>query len=313
MRNLGSTGLQVSELSFGTAPLGGLFGAVDLASAERVVAHAVELGINLIDTSPYYGDAEEKLGRILPKLTGDHLLSTKAGRNGWAEFDFRPASIRASLERSLRRLGVESVDFFQLHDIDFVQLDAVFEDSMAELLDLKAAGKCRWVGMTCYSLPTTFRAIRELPIDVALNYGHGTLLDNSLTTHLAPTARSMGVGLMNAAAVSLGLLTPRVTQMASHNIASEISLAAAKSMEAEARAAGADIAHLANQYALQCVDADTTVIGTVNLNHLDSAVRAAAEPMDQQLLADVIAHRLPVAEQQWAVGLAENEDWSLLS
>lgn len=310
---LGNTGLKVSAVAFGTAPLGGLFGSVSMEDARAALFLARDLGINVVDTSPYYGDAEERLGMLLPELPDDVILATKCGRSGWSEFDFSPSAIRHSLECSLKRMGRGDVDVFQLHDIDFVDLGPLFEDSMAELLRLRDEGKCRFIGMTCYSLPVIRRVLLETDVDVVLNFGHGTLLDNSLTEYLAPLAREQGVGLMNAAAVSLGLLTPRVINVDSHDIASEVSLQAAKDMAREAVARGIDIASLANQYALQCVDADTTVIGTTKLQHLREAVKAIDAPIDQDVLDAVLRFRLPLLEQQWEVGLKEHENWSWLS
>lgn len=309
-RAFGTTGFEVSALSFGTAPLGQLFGPVPFEQAREALFSAVDSGMNLVDTSSYYGDAEERLGRVTGQLPEDVWLATKAGRIGWDNFDFTPTGIRASLERSLRLLNRDQVEVFQLHDIDFVPVGALFEDSVAELMSLRAEGKCRFVGVTCYSLPTIRRAMLETSVDIVLNYAHGTLLDNSLTDDLAPIARERGTALMNAAAVSLGLLVPSVVQKSEHNIASNASLAAAQKMARVAASRGADIAFLANQYALQRVACDTTVVGTTSARHVQEAVKALRAPIDEELLAEVLELRLPLMEQQWDVGLAENEDWN---
>ena len=311
-RPLGKTGLDVSAVSFGTAPLGGLFGDVSFDQARDALFAAVDLGVNLIDTSSYYGDAEERLGRMIGDLPDDVAIATKGGRLGWDEFDFTPAGIRRSLERSLQLLGRDSVDIFQLHDIDFRPLDPIFTEAFEALQELKREGKCRFVGMTCYSLPTTRRAMLETDVDVVLNYAHGTLLDNSLSDELAPVAEERGTGIMNAAAVSLGILVPGVVDKTEHNIASQASLRAARQMARTASEHGVDIAFLANQYALQRAAAATTVVGTTSIPHLESAVAALTTPIDEDVLEAVLAHRLPLAEQQWAVGLPENEDWGWL-
>ncbi|MBO1901534.1 aldo/keto reductase [Leucobacter weissii] len=311
-RVFGDTGFEVSAVSFGTAPLGQLFGPVPFEQAREALFRAIDLGMNLVDTSSYYGDAEERLGRLTGDLPEDVWLATKAGRVGWSEFDFSPAGVRRSLERSLKLLKRDRVELFQLHDIDFVELGPVFEDSVAELIALRDEGKCRFIGMTCYSLPTSRRVLLETPVDVALNYGHGTLLDDSLTAELAPVAAERGVGLMNAAAVSLGMLVPSVVEKAEHNIASDVSLAAAQRMARAAEARGVDIAFVANQYALQRVECATTVVGSTSVTHIEEAVQALGAPIDEEILAELLSHRLPLAEQQWTVGLPENEDWNWL-
>lgn len=308
-RPLGTTGVEVSALSFGTAPLGQLFGPVPFEQARAAAFAAVDLGMNLIDTSSYYGDAEDRLGRIIGDLPDDVLIATKGGRLGWEEFDFSPDGIRASLEASLARLGRDHVDLFQLHDIDFVPLGPVLEDAYAELVRLRDEGKCRFIGMTGYALPTTRRVLLETDVDVVLNYSHGTLLDNSLSEELAPIARERGTGLMNAAAVSLGILTPGVLRMDGHNIASDASLRAAQAMARTAAEHGVDIAFVANQYALQRVQCDTTVIGSTNIEHLTAATAALTTPIDEELLAALLQSRLPTEAQQWDVGLPENNVW----
>lgn len=308
-RPLGTTGVEVSAISFGTAPLGQLFGPVPFERARAAVFAAVDLGMNLIDTSSYYGDAEERLGRIISDLPDDVLIATKGGRLGWDEFDFTPEGIRASLEGSLTRLGRDHVDVFQLHDIDFVPLGPVLDDAYAELVRLREEGKCRFVGMTGYSLPTTRRVLLETDVDLVLNYSHGTLLDNSLSDELAPIARDRGTGLMNAAAVSLGILTPGVLGMEQHNIASDVSLRAAQAMARTAERHGADIAFVANQYALQRVNCDTTVVGSTNIDHLTAAASALTTPIDEELLSELLESRLSTREQQWDVGLPENNVW----
>src|SRR5436309_1337676 len=93
-RPLGRTGLTVSPLAFGGAPLGGMYGAADEAECVAAVHRAIDQGVNLIDTSPYYGPirSEEVLGRALRDgWRARVLLSTKAGRYGLNDFDFSPA------------------------------------------------------------------------------------------------------------------------------------------------------------------------------------------------------------------------------
>ncbi len=306
-RPLGGTGVDVPVLSFGTAPLGGLFGPLDEADAVRLVHEAIDCGLTFIDTSPYYGTAEARLGRALKDRRDDVLLGTKAGRYGYDEFDFSPRRIRDSVEESLRLLGTDHLDILQLHDIEFVSLDGVLSESLAELIRLRDEGKCRFIGMTGYPLATMRRVVSESGLDVVLTYAHGTLLDDSLTEHLAPLARDRGVGLINAAAVALGLLTPAgAGNTAGAHPATRAQRAAADAMRARCAEAGADLAFLANQYSIQRTDCATTVIGTRSSTHLRSAVEAATAPIDEELLTAVLALRPPPGEQAWSSGLPEN-------
>ena len=150
---LGRTELEVSRLGFGTAPLGELFGAVDEFAAIAVVHEALDLGISFFDTAAYYGNAEERLGKALVGRRDRVVLGTKTGRYGVNDFDFSPGRIRRSVENSLRLLKTDYVDILQFHDIEFVPLDPVFEDSYAELRAMRDEGLCRYIGMTGYPAP----------------------------------------------------------------------------------------------------------------------------------------------------------------
>jgi aryl-alcohol dehydrogenase-like predicted oxidoreductase len=303
---LGNTDLTVSQLAFGTGPLGELFGPLDESAAVTVVQEALDLGINFIDTSPYYGSAEERLGKALAGRRSDVVLGTKAGRYALSDFDFSPARIRRSLEESLQLLRTDYVDIFQLHDIEFVPLSPIFEDSYAELVTLREEGKCRYIGVTGYPPATMLKAMQEMDLDVLLTYSHATLLDDTLERELAPVASERGVGLINAAAVALGLLTPGGSSIEIAHPASPPVREAAARMVAHAASRGADIAFLANQYAIQRSGCATTLIGTGKISHLRSAVNAAEAEIDEQLLQEILALRPAVGERTWTSGLEEN-------
>src|SRR2546427_7096461 len=117
LRSLGKTGLRVSTLGFGCGNVGGLMVRGSPADQERAVARALELGINYFDTAPSYGngESERNLGRVLKALRPDILVGTKfriepTGRGRISE------AVTASLEASLRRLGMDWVDLLQLHN-----------------------------------------------------------------------------------------------------------------------------------------------------------------------------------------------------
>lgn len=306
-RPLGTTGLSVSPVAFGTSPVGELFGPLDEADALRLVDRVVDAGIDLIDTSPYYGNAEERIGKALTPAKRDRIvLATKAGRYGESDFDFSPARVRTELENSLRRLRTDHVDILQFHDIEFADLGPVLTDGYAELLALKDEGKCRFIGMTGYPLKTFKRVMTETKVDVVLTYAKGTLLDDSLREELVPLAEQRGIGLINAAAVSLGLLTPSGSSVTIDAPWPQSVQDAANRMIVLAARLGVDIAFLANQYAIQRSGAATTVIGSGKWRHVQSAIEAASTPIDEELLARFIALRPPVDQRPWTVGLPEN-------
>ena len=303
---LGKTGLEVSAVSFGTAPLGDMFGAADSETAIGAVHDALDAGINFFDSSPYYGGglAEERLGRALKGTSQQAIVGTKAGRYGFDQFDFSPKRIRDGLHRSLELLQRDHVDILQLHDIEFVPLESILTDAYAELVRLRDQGKCRFIGMTGYPLHTLRRAISETDLDVVLNYAHFTLLNTELVDGLLPTANEHGTAVINAAAVALGLLTPAGLK-ADVGASAEMLEAARRAREICDRR-GADIAFLANQFAIQRSGCATTVIGTTKSHHLAAAVRAVSEPIDEDLLAEVLAATASVHAESWPSGLPEN-------
>jgi L-galactose dehydrogenase len=303
---LGRTGLAVAPVALGTGSIGELFGPVSREDAIRVVHQAIDLGVNLIDTSTYYGSAEERLGAALRGRRHQVILATKAGRFGFSEFDFSPRRIRASLEHSLSQMKTDYVDIFHLHDVEYASLDPVLLDGFGVLCELKAEGKCRFVGMSGYPLKTIDRVIRETEVDVVLTYAKATLLDSSLTDQIVPLAAERGCGVINAAAVSLGLLTPNGTNIAEGHPATPTIIESAARMRALASELGVDISFLANQYSIWRSGAATTVVGVGKVKHLKSAIDAAAERPDPALEAKFLALRPPADERQWTSGLPEN-------
>jgi aryl-alcohol dehydrogenase-like predicted oxidoreductase len=303
---LGNTDLRVSRVSLGTAPFGDLFGATTDEQITATTHRALDAGINFFDSSPYYGGglAEERLGRALRGHREEVLVGTKAGRYGKDEFDFSPQRIRESLETSLRLLQTDYVDIFQLHDIEFVDLGPLLTDSYAELVKLRDEGKCRYIGMTGYPMKTLRRAAEETNIDTMLSYCHFTLLNTQLADELRPICEANGVGLFNAAAVHLGLLTNaglRIDAPAGEDI-KEV----ANNVVKLCREQGVDPAFLANQFAIQRSQTVSTVIGTTKVRHLDAAIDAAEITIDDDLLTAVLVETAPVRNSSWLSGLREN-------
>lgn len=170
LRPLGATGLRVSPLGLGTVKFGRNQGvkyprAFELPSDRDALAlleTAWDLGINLLDTAPAYGASEERLGRLLRQCRRDWVVVTKVGEefhDGVSRFDFSAAATRASVERSLRRLGVKALDAVLIHsdgdDLSILEREAV----LPTLLDLKRAGWVRAVGMSTKTVAGGLRAV----------------------------------------------------------------------------------------------------------------------------------------------------------
>src|ERR1700712_4915654 len=135
-RPLGQTGLQLPYLSFGASSLGQEFRPVDVNEAIRSVRVALDLGMNFIDTSPFYGRgmSECLLGVALRGVPRDsYLLGTKLGRYDLTHFDFSARRVVESVDVSLHRMGVDHLDIMLCHDIEFVEMDRVVEESLPAL------------------------------------------------------------------------------------------------------------------------------------------------------------------------------------
>lgn len=299
VERLGLTDLDVSKLGFGTAPLGERFGPVEEAAAVAVVHEALDLGITFFDTAASYGSAEERLGKALVGRRDEVVVGTKAGRYGFDDFDFSPARIRRNAEHSLRLLRTDYVDILQLHNIEFIPLGPLLDDSYAELAAMRDEGLCRYIGMTGYPAARMNAAMTQTDIDVCLTYAHATLLDDTLQREIAPVAVSRGVGLINSAAVSLGLLTPGGSNIQTAHPATAVIREAAARMIQLCANRGVDIAFVANQFSLQRSGCATTLIGTAKSHHLRSAADAVDAPLDEELVEDVLALRPPVADRAW--------------
>ena len=298
VERLGLTDLDVSKLGFGTAPLGERFGPEE-AAAVAVVHEALDLGITFFDTAASYGNAEERLGKALVGRRDEVVVGTKAGRYGFDDFDFSPARIRRNAEHSLRLLRTDYVDILQLHNIEFIPAGPLLDDSYAELAAMRDEGLCRYIGMTGYPAARMNAAMTQNDIDVCLTYAHATLLDDTLQREIAPVAVSRGVGLINSAAVALGLLTPGGSNIqTAHPATAVIHEAAARMIELCANR-GVDIAFVANQFAVQRSGCATTLIGTAKSHHLRSAVDAVDAPLDEELVEDLLALRPPIADRAW--------------
>lgn len=301
---LGRTGLSVSRLSLGGAQFGQQYGPVSTAQAAEVVHAAIDAGMNLIDTSAYYGKgtSEAILGEVLAGGRRERvILCTKAGRLDRREFDFTPAGMRASVEQSLKRLRTDCVDVLLAHDIEFADdFERVFTDTADVLHRLKAEGKTRFVGMSCYPLGLLKLAIERCQLDVVISYCHFNLQDRTLLSELLPTATEHGVGVLNASPLGMGLLTNQGPQQ--WHPGGEGVKAACKTAAELCRTRGADISELGMQFCASEPNIPSTITGAASADELRTNLRALTEPIDADLLRDVEAVLAPVRDHTWANG-----------
>lgn len=238
VRALGGTGLRVSLLGLGTVKLGRNAGVkypqgFELPDDKAVVTlleTARELGVNLLDTAPAYGLSEQRLGQLRPGRREDWVIATKAGEffdHGVSRFDFTPASIRASVENSLRLLRTDYLDIVLLHSDGVEEAGARFLPAAEELMRLKQRGLVRATG---FSGKTVAGGDRLLPlVDVLMAtwnpgyteeapliaragaQGRGVLIKKALASgHVADPAAALQAAatLPGTCSIVVGTLSP---------------------------------------------------------------------------------------------------------
>jgi L-galactose dehydrogenase len=303
-RKLGKTDLMVSTLAQGGAAFGQQYGPVTLDDVRDCVHAAIDAGVNLFDTAAYYGKglAEDYLGQALAGgLREKVFICTKACRLDKAEFDFTPEGTRRCVEASLRRLRTDRVDILLAHDIEFANdYEYVFHETYRVLQDLKKEGKTRYIGMSCYPLGLLKQAIERCELDAVISYAHYNLYNTRLLTELLPMAEARGTGVMNASPLAMGLLTNQGPQPWFPG-QPEIVEACRKAAEL-CRRRGADISFLGMQFAYAEKRIPCTITGAARKSELEVNLRAMTEPIDSQLLADVMKLLDPVRDWTWPSG-----------
>ncbi len=304
-RKLGKTGLDVSALSFGASSLGSVFRETDDAESVRTVHTAVDMGINLIDVSPYYGltKAETVLGKAIAEIARDRfILTTKAGRYGADQFDFSEKRIISSVDESLQRLQTDYIDILFLHDIEFVAFEQVAEGAFLALDKLKQQGKIRFSGVSGLPLAVFEKSLAHTELDAVLSYCHYSLNDTSLLD-IVPLLEQKQVGLISASPLSMGLLGNR--PLADwHPAGADIRAACRKAAE-HCAAKGEDIAKLAVQFATANERIPTTLVSTANPDNIRKNIEWTDEPLDEELLREVLAILAPVHNRSWESGREE--------
>ncbi|KKI92727.1 aldo/keto reductase [Bacillus sp. SA1-12] len=306
-RKLGKTGLEVSILSYGASSLGSVFRNINEEEGIRTVHTGIELGINLIDVSPYYGltKAETILGKALKDIQREKIiLSTKAGRYGEDKFDFSKSRILTSIDESLKRLSTDYIDILLLHDIEFASFGQVMEEAIPALQQLKKDGKIRYFGVSGLPLTVFEKVLKETDLDVILSYCHYSLNDNSLL-NIIPLLEEKHVGLINASPLSMGLLSSREVPDW-HPASNEIKEACNRAAEF-CKQQGEDISKLAIQYSVANEKVPTTLVSTANVENVKNNIEWANKPMDLELLKEVLSILEPIHNKTWPSG--NNEYW----
>jgi aryl-alcohol dehydrogenase-like predicted oxidoreductase len=286
------------------------WGPQDDRQSIQAIRRAIELGINWIDTAPVYGlgHAEEVLGRALQGMHPRPLIATKCERCWDADRQIRPClkkdSIRAEAEASLRRLGIDAIDLYQIH---WPQPDEDVEEGWEAIGDLIRAGKVRYGGVSNFSLEQLQRVQRMRPA-ASLQPPYSMLMRDA-EEQLLPYAAENRIGVVVYSPMQKGLLTGKVTrqwvdelpaddhrradpQFQEPHLSANLELVAGLSDIAGRH--GKSVAELAIAWVLQRPEVTAAIVGARKPSQIEQTVGAG----DWQLPPDDLAAIEQLLEQR---------------
>lgn len=303
-RTLGRTGVQVSSLALGAMNFGSI-GRTSQDEVTAIVDAALEGGVNLIDTADMYsaGESEEMVGKAIAGRRDDIVLATKAGMPMGEERNHRGASRRwlvTELDNSLRRLGVDHVDLYQIHRWDPATSD---EETLSTLTDLQRAGKIRYFGSStfpAYRVVQAQWAAREHRLSrYVTEQPSYSVLQRGAESHVLPVAEEYGLGVLVWSPLASGWLSGAVRagrEVATHRSAfmperfdtslpaNRARLDAVERLATVADEAGLTMIQLALGFVTAHPAVTSALIGPRTLDHLHAQLAAA----DTVLSADVL-------------------------
>lgn len=316
-KKLGTTGLEVTQISFGCASIGNLGKAISDEEALAVLSHAWSVGINYFDTAPHYGRglSEQRLGSFLRhKPRNDYVISTKVGRvlspgeprvevDGYmnplpnnARYDYSGKGIRESFEASCERLHTDYIDILYVHDLGvYTHGEKENEAHTAnflvtgvdELKRLKADGKIAAFGLGVNETKICIDVMKHVLLDVILIAGRLSLLDQSADSELTGMCREVGTCLVLGGIFNSGILATGAKSGATYDYgpAPEHILDAVRKVEVKANQAGLSLAEAALQFALHHPSSTSVLLGTGKVESLQRNLDAANKTMTAAAMA----------------------------
>lgn len=320
-RRLGRSGLAVTTLGFGGAPLGDLYARLDEASAVATVETALAAGVTLLDTSPLYGHglSEHRIGAALRRSgRKDVVISTKIGRvalpfagrgdgSGYLgglphgmRFDYSYDGAMRSLEQSALRLGVDRLDIVLIHDVDVWthgqdMIEQRFSEAMdgayRALDDLRSAGAVRAIGVGVNEAGMCERFARAGDFDTMLLAGRYSLLEQPGLASFMPLAQEKGIGLMLGGVFNSGILATGPVAGAKYNYrpAPPEILARVGAIEAVCTRHGVPLRRAALQFPLGHPAVASLVMGAVRPEEVADQAAELAAPVPAALWTELKA------------------------
>jgi aryl-alcohol dehydrogenase-like predicted oxidoreductase len=276
-RRLGRTEMYPTMLTIGCAWMGQ--GARTDEQATAAVHHAIELGINFLDTSPGYGESERRLGQALVGGWRDKIyLETKAGTHPDRRGDYSAEAIRWSVENSLRQLKTDYLDSVLIHDCSDIEDPLGPGRALDELLKMKQQGIIGHVGLGVRSHAFHKRAIETGQIEVVLTYLDYTLVDQTAAVGVLPVAAKHDVGVIVGSILGMSLLNGREPDV------NRPQGQRAHAMWVWCQAHGVDIRHLATQFVMAVPYQGAVIMpGPSTAEHVQDCFDMANTPIDPEI------------------------------
>ncbi|WP_240420597.1 aldo/keto reductase [Paenibacillus periandrae] len=290
---LGRTGIWVSRLGLGGAPLGGDFGYTAEEDAIRTIHAALDEGITFYDTAPLYGrgESERRMGKGLKGNRDKVVLASKAVMRGDA---YTYANTIKSVEESLQRLQTDWIDVMQLHEAESTTFNESMEGTIEAFLKLKEQGKIRAIGVNARRLEVLEPYIRTGLLDTVQTYCRYTLMDHSAREDLFPLTREYNIAVINGSPLHMGILADTPAGFMLNHAAIMEETEARKEQLRFLRAPGPHgLVEAAMRFSLTCPDIAVTLSGAStpdmikhNASFCDG--KGLAES-DQQMVFDLFA------------------------
>ncbi len=303
---LGSTGLDVTNLCLGAAPLGDMEETFAYAVSEEraldTVRTLLSSPVNFLDTAASYGDgeSERRIGMIIREMGGvpaGYIVETKADRD-LTSGDFSGDQMRRSVERSLRLLGVDTLPIVHLHDPEHTTWAAAMAPGgpVAVLQQMKEEGIIAHLGVAGGPIPMEVRYVETGIFDVVITHNRYTLLDQSAEPLLA-AAHARGIGVLNAAPYGSGILAkgPDVYARYMYKDAPPEMIAQTRAIEAVSLRHGVSLMVAALHFSLRDPRIHSTIIGMTRPERIQQAIDAANHPVPDALWEEldpmIVAYR----------------------
>jgi D-threo-aldose 1-dehydrogenase len=320
-RPLGHSGLAVTCLGLGGAPLGDLYERIPEERALATLQAAYEHGIRLFDTAPLYGYglSEHRFGHVLRQQPRDsYVLSTKVGRyliptapakidrgqwvgglNMQPQYDYSYDGTMRALEQSFQRLGIERIDIALIHDVDvwthgseeaFEQrFRQAVEGAYRALAELRAAGTVKAIGVGVNEIVPSRRFATETDIDAVMLAGRYTLLEQAPLDDLLPLLGRKGVGILLAGPFNSGILASGPIAGAKYNYRSAppAILQKAESIQAVCARHNVPLAAAAIQFPLGHPVVAAIVPGAVRPEEVVTNIALMAKKIPAELWAEL--------------------------